>query len=63
MKSTKSTTEITILPNGKKELSKSVVDNAFRKQKSSFVEYLCELAWIGAIVASRIFSILRAIYV
>lgn len=51
MKSTKSTTEITILPNGKKELSKSVVDNAFRKQKSSLLEYLCQFAWIGAIVA------------
>ncbi|MBQ6832538.1 MAG: hypothetical protein IJO28_07900 [Oscillospiraceae bacterium] len=51
MKSTKSKTEIAILPNGKKELSKSVVDIAFRKQKASLLEYLIELVWIGAIIA------------
>lgn len=51
MKSNKLTTIITILPNGKKALTKSVVDSAFRKQKASLLEYLLELAWIVAIVA------------
>jgi len=51
MKSTKATMEVTILPNGKKALTNSVVDNAFRKQKSSLLEYFLGLVWVGAIVA------------
>lgn len=50
MKSPK-TTEIAILPNGKKALTSMVVNNAFRKQKSSLLEYLLELIWAGVIVA------------
>ncbi len=55
MRSAKSKNEITVLPNGKKALTSAVVDRAFRKQKASWLEYLGELAWIGAIVAFSYF--------
>lgn len=51
MRSTESKTEIAIFPNGKKALTVEVLNNAFRKQKSSLLEYLLELVWVGAIVA------------
>ena len=51
MKLTKKIKPIDVLPNGKKVLSSAVVNDAFRKQKSSLLEYLIELAWIAAIVA------------
>lgn len=51
MRSTESKTEIAIFPNGKKALTVEVLNNAFRKQKSSLLEYFLELVWVGAIVA------------
>ena len=51
MKSTKKITQIDVLPNGKKALTSTVINDAFHSQKSSLLEYLIELAWIGAIVA------------
>lgn len=51
MKSTKSATEITVFPNGKKVLTAMIVRKDFRKQKSSLLEYLCELIKVGAVVA------------
>ncbi|MBQ7328914.1 MAG: hypothetical protein IJX01_03305 [Oscillospiraceae bacterium] len=51
MKSTKKSVQVEVLPNGKKALTKSVVDNAFRKQKNSLWAYLGNFAWVGAIVA------------
>lgn len=51
MRSTKSSTQITVLPNGKKALTSAVVNNVFRKQKSSLWEYFGIFAWIVAIAA------------
>ena len=51
MKSTKKAIQIDVLPNGKKALTSAVIDGAFGSQKSSFLEYLFTLAWIGVIVA------------
>ena len=51
MKSIDKTAQIDVLPNGKKALTPTVVDHAFRKQKGSLWEYLRVFAWVGVIVA------------
>lgn len=55
MKSSKKKTEAVILPDGKKELTQTVIKNDFFQQKNSFLYYFLEVLWIGAIFAFSYF--------